>query len=91
MAAFHRTAPGRRQVAARSVSDRLIESANWCPAAECPVRYASKMSKKREPSDAGGASHGRALLLLMIYGILGGAVICAGAYFGVYEMHRMDK
>jgi len=49
------------------------------------------MSKKREPSDAGGASHGRALLLLMIYGILGGAVICAGAYFGVYEMHRMDK
>jgi hypothetical protein len=45
------------------------------------------MAKKRERPDGTG----RALFLLMLYGILGGAVICAGAYFGVYEMHRMDK
>jgi hypothetical protein len=49
------------------------------------------MAKKRERPDPTRASHGRALLLLMLYGILGGAVICAGAYFHVYTMHRMDK
>jgi hypothetical protein len=49
------------------------------------------MAKKRERSDRDRSSHSRALFLLMLYGILGGAVICAGAYFHVYTMHRMDK
>ena len=49
------------------------------------------MAKKCARPDSEKASHGRALFLLMIYGILGGAVICAGAYLGIYEMHRTDK
>jgi hypothetical protein len=47
--------------------------------------------RKKRASDAEAPSHSRTLILLMLAGVLGGAVICAGAYLGVYEMHRMDK
>ena len=36
-------------------------------------------------------SHARALFVLMLYGVLGAAAICAGDYLGAYQMHRMDK
>jgi hypothetical protein len=53
------------------------------------MRYAACMAKnKQRPQEAG--SHTRALLVLMLYGFLAGAVVCAGAYFGAYQMHRTD-